>query len=133
MCKLKNNGKGFTVYGGNLRQMRLTGGELDDMYQLEQFHFHWGLEKNGHRRGSEHAVNGRQSAAELHLVHFKTKFKDIGAAVKSGEKDALSVIGIFLETERSMKTLPANALRVRETRGEERMMFCNYTTHNGKE
>jgi len=32
-----------------------------DTYNLLQMHFHW--------RGSEHRINGKRYAAELHLVH----------------------------------------------------------------
>ena len=29
--------------------------------------------------------------AELHLVHYKAKFADLGVALKSGDEDALAV------------------------------------------
>merc|ERR1712168_781527 len=49
--------------------------------------------------------DGRQSPAEVHFVHFKTKFASLTEAVQSGERDALSVIGILIETDQSIKEL----------------------------
>jgi carbonic anhydrase len=47
-------------------------------YNLLQMHFHW--------RGSEHFVNGKKFAAELHLVHQseidENKFSVIGFLFK---------------------------------------------------
>lgn len=34
---------------------------------------------------------------ELHLVHYNTKYEDAGAAVDSGDGDALLVLGVFFE------------------------------------
>ena len=42
----------------------LIGGPLNDEYELWQFHAHWGS-KDG--QGSEHTVDGKNYAAELHL------------------------------------------------------------------
>jgi len=37
----------------------------NQQYKLLQMHFHW--------RGSEHRINGKRYAAELHLVHQSKK------------------------------------------------------------
>jgi carbonic anhydrase len=60
----------------------LSGGPLkEDKYILKQFHFHWGS-NNSH--GSEHKVNGKAFAAELHMVFWnKTRFSSYDEAVKS--------------------------------------------------
>ncbi|XP_047482802.1 carbonic anhydrase 1-like [Penaeus chinensis] len=70
----------------------VSGGKLGDSYAFAQFHFHWG-EKN--TRGSEHTINDEQFPAELHLVHFNTKYDTIGDAVQKG--DGLAVLGVMLE------------------------------------
>lgn len=67
-------------------------GVLNGAYRLAQFHLHWGQVDTS---GSEHTLNGRGSPAEMHLVHYNTKFSSFAAAVASGEPDALAVIGVF--------------------------------------
>ena len=44
--------------------------------------------------------------AELHLVHYKATFADLGEALKSGDEDALAVLGFFVNTQRSGTQLP---------------------------
>jgi len=75
----------------------MEGAGLNGKYQLAQFHFHW-----GEKGGSEHTVNSHRYPSEIHLVHHKEKFADLGAALKSGEIDALAVIGVFIETSDSV-------------------------------
>ena len=43
--------------------------------------------------GSEHTVNGGAFPLELHLVHYNSKYADIGEAV--AHEDGLAVIGIL--------------------------------------
>lgn len=45
--------------------------------------------------GSEHTVNGHRYAAEMHLVHYSTKYKDLNAA--KTQSDGLAVLGVFFE------------------------------------
>ena len=113
---MKNTGHGFAISGGGIADCRLSGGGLEDTYQLAQFHFHWGVAPTpgAPRRGSEHTVNGRHSPVEIHFVHYKTKFPDLTAAVKSGESDALAVIGLMLESRKSARSMPEDSLAVRE-------------------
>ena len=49
--------------------------------------------------GSEHTVNGAWYPLEMHLVHYNSKYSDIGEAV--GHEDGLAVIGIFFEVASS--------------------------------
>nr|ANJ65971.1 carbonic anhydrase [Hydroides elegans] len=71
----------------------LTGGPLaDDEYHLAQFHLHWGLTDES---GSEHRVDGRMYAAELHMVHFNSKYGSLPEA--ADKPDGLSVLGFFIE------------------------------------
>lgn len=72
----------------------LTGGPLvNDIYQLEQFHCHWGCSDG---KGSEHTVDGESYSGELHLVHWnRTKYSSIDEA--AGHPDGLAVLGVFLK------------------------------------
>ena len=71
----------------------LTGGPLSEKYQIAQFHFHWGKDNDS---GSEHTVDGKMYAAEVHLVHVNTeKYKTLEEAV--AQPDGLCVLGAFLK------------------------------------
>jgi len=64
----------------------------DGEYTLGQFHFHWGSAAD---KGSEHTVDGKRYFAEVHLVHFKSEYGDIGRSLY--HSDGLAVVGHFLE------------------------------------
>ena len=70
----------------------ILGGPLDGKYELWQFHAHWGKE-DGH--GSEHTVDGKNYAAELHLVHWNKKYGTPDIAVD--KPDGLSVLGMLIK------------------------------------
>ncbi|XP_068234635.1 uncharacterized protein [Palaemon carinicauda] len=74
----------------------INGGNLTGEYTFAQFHFHWGKDDTN---GSEHLVDGKSYPLELHLVHFKTSYGNIGEAIKHG--DGLAVLGIFFEVSES--------------------------------
>ncbi|NXL95378.1 CAH1 anhydrase, partial [Alectura lathami] len=65
----------------------LTGGPLAGTYRLRQFHFHWGQTDE---QGSEHLVDGREYASELHLTHWNTK-------KYSNVVDVLAILIVFLK------------------------------------
>ncbi|XP_076014211.1 carbonic anhydrase 1-like isoform X2 [Genypterus blacodes] len=88
-----NNGHSFQVsYVDDNDQSTLTNGPIEGTYRLKQFHFHWG---GSDERGSEHTVAGTKFPAELHLVHWNTKYPSFGEAV--GKSDGLAVVGVFLK------------------------------------
>lgn len=71
----------------------LTGGPLEHSYQLVQFHGHWGKCPNS---GSEHTVDGKRFAAELHLVHWNVDlYNSVEEALASPK--GVAVIGIFFQ------------------------------------
>ncbi|XP_023342769.1 carbonic anhydrase [Eurytemora carolleeae] len=71
----------------------LKGGPLlSDIYHLAQFHAHWGGENS---RGSEHTVDGKMFSAELHLVHYNSKYGSFGEA--ADKPDGLAVLGVFIK------------------------------------
>ncbi|EPQ16501.1 Carbonic anhydrase 2 [Myotis brandtii] len=91
--RILNNGHSFNVeFDDSQDTAVLKGGPLADTYRLVQFHFHWG---SCDGQGSEHTVDQEKYAAELHLVHWNTKYGDFGTAVK--QPDGLAVLGVFLE------------------------------------
>lgn len=85
----------------------LEGGPLANKYVLEQYHCHWGPDASV---GSEHLINGKSYAGEIHYVHWNTKYGSFNEALKYG--DGLAVLGVFLEVgkqnaelEKLVKTL----------------------------
>ena len=60
------------------------------IYDLKQFHFHWGSKKG---EGSEHCVDSQSSDAELHFVHKKR------AISATTDADHLTVLGVLLVSD----------------------------------
>ncbi|XP_045149650.1 carbonic anhydrase 5A, mitochondrial isoform X2 [Echinops telfairi] len=88
-------------FAGTAEGSGISGGPLENHYQLKQFHFHWG---SADEWGSEHTVDSRAYPAELHLVHWNSgKYPSYEAAVL-GEK-GLAVIGVFLKLGASHREL----------------------------
>lgn len=92
---LKNNGHSWMVTVNGFGS-ELTGGPLNGKYILEQFHCHWG---DNDKVGSEHTINGKTFAGELHLVHWNTKYSAFEEAAK--HPDGLCVLGVFLQPGRA--------------------------------
>eukprot|EP00096_Caligus_rogercresseyi_P012854 TRINITY_DN551_c0_g1_i1.p1 TRINITY_DN551_c0_g1~~TRINITY_DN551_c0_g1_i1.p1 ORF type:complete len:261 (-),score=69.52 TRINITY_DN551_c0_g1_i1:166-948(-) len=70
----------------------LSGGPLKEKHELWQYHAHWGSDNS---KGSEHRVDGNMYAAELHLVHWNTKYASPEEAAE--KEDGLAVLGMFIE------------------------------------
>ncbi|XP_006879594.1 PREDICTED: carbonic anhydrase 2-like isoform X2 [Elephantulus edwardii] len=91
--KILNNGHSFNVeFDDSQDKSVLRGGPFDGTYRLIQFHFHWGSPDG---QGSEHTVDSQKYAAELHLVHWNTKYGEFGKAVQ--QPHGLAVLGIILK------------------------------------
>lgn len=73
----------------------IFGGELDQVYRLIQYHFHWG--QNDHE-GSEHTLAGLRYPAELHLVHQGVD-----------DPSKLAVLGVFLNIGEDGEALDSEA------------------------
>lgn len=90
---IQNNGHSFQVsFVDDQNSSTLTGGPVTGTFRLKQFHFHWGSADD---KGSEHTVNGKCYPAELHLVHWNTKYPSFKDAVD--KPDGLAVVGVFLK------------------------------------
>lgn len=88
-----NNGKTCrVVFDDTYDRSMLRGGPLTAAYRLRQFHLHWGSSDD---HGSEHTVDGVKYAAELHLVHWNSKYNSFATALK--HPDGVAVVGIFLK------------------------------------
>ncbi|XP_057592367.1 carbonic anhydrase 2 [Hippopotamus amphibius kiboko] len=91
--RIVNNGHSFNVeFDDSQDKAVLEGGPLTGTYRLVQFHFHWG---SSDEQGSEHTVDKKKYPAELHLVHWNTKYGEFGKA--SQHPDGLAVLGVFLK------------------------------------
>ncbi|XP_046449473.1 putative carbonic anhydrase 3 isoform X1 [Daphnia pulex] len=71
----------------------ITGGGLTERYNFVQLHFHWGQ----HLFGSEHRIDGAQYPAELHIVHYNSKYGSFNGALS--HDDGLAVLGILIELQ----------------------------------
>nr|XP_050038033.1 carbonic anhydrase 1-like [Dermacentor andersoni] len=75
------------------RGPNIRGGPLHHDYQLDRLHAHWS--KNS-ETGSEHTVDGKYYAGELHLVHYNTElYKSFTEATSS--EHGLAVLAVFLK------------------------------------
>ncbi|NXG41061.1 CAH9 anhydrase, partial [Psilopogon haemacephalus] len=89
--KLRLTNNGHTVQLDLPESLAITGGYAQQ-YRAVQLHLHWGFPL-GH--GSEHTVNGHRFAAEIHVVHYNTKYDSFKEAMV--HPDGLAVLGAFLE------------------------------------
>lgn len=90
--KVSNIGTSVTIQNDNFANIIVSGGGLDGLYKLVQFHFHWGLNDAS---GSEHLVDGKSFPLEMHAVFMKKKFAALTDALHSDSRDALAVLGVF--------------------------------------
>jgi len=96
--QMVNNGHTLKLSPGDMggKIPSVSGGGLKNKYIFAQSHLHWG---NTSVSGSEHTVNGAWYPLEMHLVHYNSKYADIGEAV--AHEDGLAVIGIFFDISSS--------------------------------
>ncbi|XP_036324652.1 carbonic anhydrase 6 [Rhagoletis pomonella] len=71
----------------------ISGGLLNDVYEAQSVHFHWG--SPGGVKGSEHTVNGNHYDAEIHIVHKNMKYGNEEEAMRF--PDGLAVLGIMIK------------------------------------
>ncbi|XP_046637017.1 carbonic anhydrase 2-like [Daphnia pulicaria] len=77
----------------------ITGGGLSNRYNFVQFHFHWG---NDSSHGSEHRIKSKKYSAELHLVHYNTKYGSFSEATKYDE--GLAVLGVLIKVGKKINS-----------------------------
>nr|XP_020662975.1 carbonic anhydrase 4-like [Pogona vitticeps] len=102
LLEIKNTGK--TVDIELASGLLLSGPGFPAPYTAKAFHLHWG---NGvSRPGSEHYINGKRYAMELHIVHTKNNLS-ISDAVKDPE--GIAVLGFFVEGSKNVTAKTAEA------------------------
>ncbi|KGL75041.1 Carbonic anhydrase 9, partial [Tinamus guttatus] len=89
MLKLKNNGHTVVL---ELPELLAIAGGYAQQYKAVQLHLHWGSPSGP---GSEHTVNNHRFPAEIHVVHYNTKYNNFKEAMV--HPDGLAVLGAFLE------------------------------------
>ncbi|KAG7325503.1 hypothetical protein KOW79_011819 [Hemibagrus wyckioides] len=91
LLNIENTGKAVKIVLDD-QKMSVSGGGLGSQYNSTQFHFHWG---NGSSvNGSEHTVDGRQYAMEMHIVNLRT---DLNATAAANNSKGYAVLGFFIE------------------------------------
>ncbi|XP_026207749.1 carbonic anhydrase 4-like [Anabas testudineus] len=83
--------------------VKISGGGLSESYDSLQFHLHWG---NGSSvPGSEHTVDGKRYAMELHIVNVKSSYNR-NMTLAAGDSTGIAALGFFIEaiTDNTTKT-----------------------------
>ena len=73
----------------------ICGSGLFADYRFAQLHFHWG--NSSLEGGSEHLLRSKRYAAEIHFVHYNTKYSSFAAA--TNHSDGLAVVAVLLDTK----------------------------------
>ncbi|KAL0965001.1 hypothetical protein UPYG_G00275490 [Umbra pygmaea] len=85
---LLNNGHTLQLSLPNT--MHIVSG-FDSEYRAAQLHFHWGTKEVP---GSEHTIDNVHFPAEIHVVHYNSKYADLSKA--ANQSDGLVVLGGFI-------------------------------------
>lgn len=65
---------------------------MHDEYHLASMQAHWG---SSPQNGSAHLINSLGYAAEIHLIHWNSKYESIEKAINC--PDGLLVLAVFVE------------------------------------
>jgi len=89
----KNNGHSlqFTLDPEFAYKTQMSGPCFKSIYQLAQIHFHWGSNAG---QGSEHTIQGKQSALEMHMVHLNRQYETTDAG---NHPDGYLVVGVLFD------------------------------------
>ncbi|KAM8876972.1 carbonic anhydrase 4-like isoform 1-T1 [Synchiropus picturatus] len=97
--KIMNTGKTVKVTLDS--GVKISGGGLPAEYDALQFHLHWG---NGTTAaGSEHTLDGKQFAMEMHIVHSKAAYNG-NTTVAVADSEGLAALGFFIEESTTDET-----------------------------
>lgn len=86
--EVKNDGHSVKMLLGN--GSFITGGELPAQYRAVQLHLHWSQDLN---KGSEHSIDGKHFAMEMHIVHEK----GTSSNTVEDSKDKNAVLAFMIE------------------------------------
>lgn len=73
----------------------IFGARLNNEYELEGLHFHWG---NRNNYGSEHTFNDVRYPLEMHIIHRNRKYANVPEALK--HRDGLTVLAFFYQVSK---------------------------------
>uniref|UniRef100_G1LB40 Carbonic anhydrase n=2 Tax=Ailuropoda melanoleuca TaxID=9646 RepID=G1LB40_AILME len=88
-----NNGHTVQISLPPTMRMTATDGTV---YIAEQMHFHWGG-ASSEISGSEHTIDGIRFVAEIHIVHYNSKYKSF--AIAQSEPDGLAVLAALVKVK----------------------------------
>lgn len=94
---------GFTFKDGV--PPRISGGPLSSSYIFYGFHWHW---------KSEHRIENREFDAELHMIHYNSKYGSFEAAQR--EADGLAVLALMYFTGQGLTDSAIAVNNTAETR-----------------
>uniref|UniRef100_A0A3Q3R5V5 Carbonic anhydrase n=1 Tax=Monopterus albus TaxID=43700 RepID=A0A3Q3R5V5_MONAL len=100
--------------------VRVSGGGLSEAYDSLQFHLHWG---NGSSvPGSEHTVDGKRYAMELHIVNSKSSYNQ-NTTLAVADSTGIAALGFFIEVRKdaSWRNLTSYLANITQ-RGESTLM-----------
>nr|XP_054923048.1 carbonic anhydrase 2-like [Dermacentor andersoni] len=90
----ENNGHTVTLTPAKASNASVSIDGLPSTYNFKQLHFHWGDKST---EGSEHHVDGKSYAMEMHLVHINTEYGSAREAYK--HPDGLLVVGVLFKVD----------------------------------
>ncbi|KAM9000458.1 carbonic anhydrase 4 [Sarcophilus harrisii] len=89
---IKNNGHSVQVdLSGSIK---ISQGGLPGTYKAAAFHLHW---SNSVNQGSEHTIDGKSYAMEMHIVHIKDKYSSVSEALNGDENNEIAVLGFLIK------------------------------------
>uniref|UniRef100_A0A1L8EG56 carbonic anhydrase n=2 Tax=Haematobia irritans TaxID=7368 RepID=A0A1L8EG56_HAEIR len=100
-AKLTNNGHSAQlVIPGKILMPKISGGPLPkgEKYEFVNLHFHWGSNNDV---GSEHTIDEKRHAVEIHGVHYNVKYGNLEEALK--HEDGVAVLSAFYDTSLEQK------------------------------
>lgn len=92
---IENDGHTVTITPTRRSKAFVTLDDLPGVYKFKQLHFHWGDKST---EGSEHRVDGKSFAMEMHLVHFNTLYDSTEEAYE--HPDGLLVVAVLFKIEK---------------------------------
>uniref|UniRef100_A0A2P2I3I1 Carbonic anhydrase n=1 Tax=Hirondellea gigas TaxID=1518452 RepID=A0A2P2I3I1_9CRUS len=114
-----NNGHALEVKMTAENQPEMSGANLGSSYTFVQYHVHWGADN---LRGSEHTINHVRYPMEMHLVHYKTEYGSLGAALNHSDGAAvLSILFVISANDNPSLAPLISQLKANREVGEHRI------------
>uniref|UniRef100_A0A670YGI0 Carbonic anhydrase n=1 Tax=Pseudonaja textilis TaxID=8673 RepID=A0A670YGI0_PSETE len=96
---IRNTGKILRIaFDDTFDRSVLRGGPLSGIYRLRQLQIHWGSTSD---KGSEHVVDAKRHAGEIHLVHWNSSYSNYADALR--KTDGVAIIAILMQVGKNPK------------------------------